>query len=369
MESGNIATADGFRTAYAEIFSNVGALAASLDDERSMLATGCPGWTVRDHVAHITDLESILIGRPRAEHIVPEGLRATSATSPASSWRSASMPAAHVPLADLLAEYRDVTEQRLARLATLEDSQLDEMGRGFFGESKVRSLLAIRVFDLWAHEQDIRRALHEPGGLDGIAAAHSRERMLMGAGNELQERVAPPAGTSIVFDVTGTGGALRSITFDGDRGRAGASIPDTPTSTLRLDLPTLTVLACGRSDDPGARSRVVVEGDQNLAEHRARGPGGDTVSRRSLSVVFVATLVLAGCGLQQDLSQVPSLGSGPTGPATPITAPTLTGTQFDWSSTQRTRRGARFLGFMVRSVQCRAARAQHACVAVGAEAA
>ena len=138
------------------------------------------------------------------------------------------------------------------------------MGRGFFGESKVRSLLAIRVFDLWAHEQDIRRALHEPGALDGIAAAHSRERMLMGAGNELQERVAPPAGTSIIFDVTGTGGALRSITFDGDRGRAGASIPDTPTSTLRLDLPTLTVLACGRSDDPGARSRVVVEGDQNL---------------------------------------------------------------------------------------------------------
>jgi hypothetical protein len=33
---------------------------------------------------------------------------------------------------------------------------------------------------------------------------------------------------------------------------------------LRLDLNTLTVLACGRSDDPMARSRVVVEGVQNL---------------------------------------------------------------------------------------------------------
>ena len=129
----------------------------------------------------------------------------------------------------------------------------------------MRSLLAIRVFDLWAHEQDIRRALHEPGGLDGLPAAHSRERMLMGVGNRAQERLGPPAGTVIVFDVIGPAGALRSITFDGEQGRSAATVPAGPASTLRLDLSTLTVLACGRSDDPGARSRVIVEGDQNLA--------------------------------------------------------------------------------------------------------
>jgi len=43
--------------------------------------------------------------------------------------------------------------------------------------------------------------------------------------------------------------------------------------------------------------------------------------------------MLAGCGLQQELSSVPSLGNGPTGPATAITAPTLSGEPFDWSST------------------------------------
>jgi uncharacterized protein (TIGR03083 family) len=264
MESGNITTAEGFRTAHTEIFSSVGALAGSLDDKRAMLPTGCPGWTVRDHVAHITDLESILIGRPRADHVVPEGLPYIR-NQPGMFMEVGIDARRSVPLADLLAEYREVTAERLAGLATLEDAQLDAMGRGFFGESRVRSLLAIRVFDLWSHEQDLRRALGEPGGLDGIPAAHSRERMLMGAGNELQERIAPPAGTWIVFDVTGPGGALRSIMFDGERGRAGATVPDLPASTLRLDLPTLTVLTCGRSDDPGARSRVVVEGDQNLA--------------------------------------------------------------------------------------------------------
>jgi uncharacterized protein (TIGR03083 family) len=264
MESGNITTADGFQTAYAEIFSNVGGLAAALDDERAMLPTGCPGWTVRDHVAHITDLESILIGRPRTDHTVPEGLPYIR-NQPGAFMEIGIDARRGMPLAELLAEYRDVTAERLARLATLEDSQLDQMGRGFFGESKVRSLLAIRVFDLWSHEQDMRRALHEPGGLEGVPAAHSRERMLMGAGNGIQDRLAPPAGTSLVFDVTGPGGALRSIVFDGERGRAGATIPEAPSATLRLDLPTLTVLTCGRSDDTGARSRVAVEGDQNLA--------------------------------------------------------------------------------------------------------
>jgi uncharacterized protein (TIGR03083 family) len=264
MESGNITTAEGFRSAYAEIFSNVGMLGEGLDDERALLPTGCPGWTVRDHVAHITDLEGILIGRPRVEHTPPEGLPYIR-NQPGAFMEIGVDARRDVPLRDLLAEYRVVTAERLNRLAALTDSQLDEMGRGFFGESRVRSLLAIRVFDLWAHEQDIRRALGEPGGLDGVAAPHSRERMLVGAAYELQERITPPAGTVIVFDVTGSGGALRAITFDGERGRSGATIPDAGASTFRLDLPTLTVLSCGRADDPGARARVVVEGDQNLA--------------------------------------------------------------------------------------------------------
>lgn len=55
--------------------------------------------------------------------------------------------------------------------------------------------------------------------------------------------------------------------------------------------------------------------------------------RRLLATGFVTALMLAGCGLQQDLSQVP-IGNGPVGPATPISAPTLTGSQFDWSSTR-----------------------------------
>jgi uncharacterized protein (TIGR03083 family) len=265
MESGNITTAEGFRKAYAEVFANVYAMAGDLDDGRAIVGIGCPGWTVRDAVAHIVDLESLLIGRPRPDHAVPEDLPYIR-NEPGKFMEIGVDARRGVPLRDLLAEYQDVTTERLLRLEDLEDSQLDEMGPGFFRPSRVRSFLAIRVFDLWSHEQDLRRALGNPGGFDGIPAAHSRERMVMGAGNTIQERLSPVAGSSVVFDITGPGGALRGIMFDGERGQAGADIPDTPAATLRLDLNTLTVLACGRCDDALARSRVAVEGDQNLGQ-------------------------------------------------------------------------------------------------------
>jgi thiol-disulfide isomerase/thioredoxin len=57
------------------------------------------------------------------------------------------------------------------------------------------------------------------------------------------------------------------------------------------------------------------------------------VNGRLLATAFVCVVTLTGCGLQQDLSSVPNIGTGPTGPATPITAPTLSGTPYDWSST------------------------------------
>ncbi len=56
------------------------------------------------------------------------------------------------------------------------------------------------------------------------------------------------------------------------------------------------------------------------------------MNRRLATAAFISALMLAGCGLQQDLSDVP-IANGPTGPATPITAPTVTGTPYDWSTT------------------------------------
>jgi thiol-disulfide isomerase/thioredoxin len=56
------------------------------------------------------------------------------------------------------------------------------------------------------------------------------------------------------------------------------------------------------------------------------------VNRRLAAAAILTALMLAGCGLQQDLSEVP-IGNGPTGPATPISGPTVTGAPYSWSTT------------------------------------
>lgn len=53
----------------------------------------------------------------------------------------------------------------------------------------------------------------------------------------------------------------------------------------------------------------------------------------AIAVAVTSALAVAGCGLQQSVSQVSDLGSGPTGPATPITAHTVAGAAYDWSET------------------------------------
>ena len=52
-----------------------------------------------------------------------------------------------------------------------------------------------------------------------------------------------------------------------------------------------------------------------------------------IGVAVLSALAVAGCGLQQSLSQVADPGNGPTGPATPITAQTVAGAPYDWSTT------------------------------------
>src|SRR4051794_31288809 len=56
------------RQAYLQSLLDVQALAHQLTPESLDLPTDCPGWSVRDHVAHVGGLESVLLGRSRPDH-------------------------------------------------------------------------------------------------------------------------------------------------------------------------------------------------------------------------------------------------------------------------------------------------------------
>src|SRR5262249_39529213 len=60
--------------ALEEVWRRIAGFGAELREDDWKLPTEVPGWTVQDNLAHLTDIESMLLGRPRPEHVVPDGL-------------------------------------------------------------------------------------------------------------------------------------------------------------------------------------------------------------------------------------------------------------------------------------------------------
>jgi uncharacterized protein (TIGR03083 family) len=127
--------------------------------------------------------------------------------------------------------------------------------------------MAIRVFDCWFHEQDIREALGRPGGLEGPVADHSLGRIARGLPFVVGKKAAAPQGTTVVFDVRGTPAIEVAIGVDG-RAAVLDATPSAPATRITLDRRTYARLAGGRWD--GARARgegvVDVEGDRELGD-------------------------------------------------------------------------------------------------------
>ena len=46
------------------VWASVDRLCAGLPDRDWELATGCPGWTVKDHLSHLVDYEARALGGP-----------------------------------------------------------------------------------------------------------------------------------------------------------------------------------------------------------------------------------------------------------------------------------------------------------------
>ena len=239
-------------------------LVSTFDDADWERATSCPGWSVKDQLSHIAGVESHLLGRPQPEHELPEGL--DHVTNDWGRFMEVDIDARRAwPPAQIVDEFREVAKERLAYLRGLPDD-LDQFSPSVFGaEVPLSRSLPIRVFDCWAHEQDIRRALDRPGHLSGIAPEVARDRTLRGWSIVWSTQMDPPLsdGTTIVVDVTGPSATTRTITVSGGRGDLSDELPAQPDVTLTMPLDALVRLGCGRTDaDP---TEVDVAGDSDVA--------------------------------------------------------------------------------------------------------
>lgn len=246
--------------ALSSTWSGLADACAGLSEAEWHLPTDLPGWTVKDNVSHLVGIERLLLGEPFPTHVLPDDL--PHVRNEAGRFMEVAVDLRRgVPGAEVLSEFRAVTASRLAALAPA--TSLEEETSWLGGARRpLGDVLSIRVFDSWAHEQDVRRAVRRPGGLASPAAHVSREWMLRGL-SRLAEDVPAAEGRSMLVTTTGALELASTVSF-------GAPADAEPDVRVVVDWETFVRLVCGRVFFDSVAATVALSGDVALGEELLR---------------------------------------------------------------------------------------------------
>ena len=236
-------------------------LVREIPPEQWDLPTDLEGWSVKDNVAHTAHLEAVLAGTP--EETI-EVAQAAHLKSPMSYYTEQGVLARRERSMEALAD--EIEQAVAARYAAL---RVDPPTDGSAAPSRtpggapwdVRTLLSNRPFDVWMHDQDVRRAIGRPGGYDCPGAQHALSVFGKALPMVVGKRLAPPSGTTIRLVVPDAG--LGWAVAVGDDGRASpVEEVETPTTSVTLSPEDFVVLAGGRRGLDA--TTPVIEGDDDL---------------------------------------------------------------------------------------------------------
>ncbi|HJQ05155.1 MAG TPA: maleylpyruvate isomerase family mycothiol-dependent enzyme [Nocardioides sp.] len=249
-------------------WQSIADLTSLLDDlpaEQWSTETDLPGWTVHDVVAHTAHLEHVAAG---GSHDDVDGIEVGApdhVRSPMSVFTEQGVIGRRdVAPAELVASIRRDTAVRREQLAEL-DIDPSVPADGLFGAIgwTWATLLRNRPLDVWMHEQDVRRAVGRPGGMDSAGAQHTADYLSEAFGFIVGKKVGAAPGTTAVLAVEGSPVVAVEVDESG-RGRRVAEEPASPTVRLAMGREAFVVAAGGRRPvDPAA---VTVEGDAELAQ-------------------------------------------------------------------------------------------------------
>lgn len=248
---------ENLRRCYASVDELVGGLSA----DQWAVPSLCPAWTVRGVVAHLGAIEHMLLG---AE---PGSMSENLPFGAVGEWL-----ADVEPLDDesFLARYRAVVAGRRAELDGYTDEQLERPSMTPVGPGTYGRFMAIRVFDYWVHEQDVRVPLGIPGHESGPAAEMAIDEIHRSLPYIVGKKVGLPDGMSITFELTGPVARRMHVVVDG---RAGlVEELDAADVTVVVDSTTFALLACGRIDpqEPIGAGRITWTGSDEWGDRAAR---------------------------------------------------------------------------------------------------
>lgn len=224
--------------------------------------TDLPGWDVHALVAHTAHLEQLLAGGRHEQVDVgdPPHVR-----SPVGTFTEQGVVARRDrSAAELIDEIRTATQARADTVAADPPTDPQALAHGLFGAMgwDVQTLLRNRPLDIWMHEQDLRRAIGRPGGLDTPPAAHTIDYLLDALGYVVGKRVGAPEGSTVRMHVVGH----KPIAVTVREGRAGRTrgvpSPEQATVSIDIDRDAFIVLAGGRRTPVAGSVRIT--GDVQL---------------------------------------------------------------------------------------------------------
>ena len=242
-------------------------LGAGATDEQWLLPTPCPGWSVGDVVAHLVDIEQMRAGSPRPEH-EPDWSTLPHVQGDFGRFTEVGVDRrrTHRRL-DVLAELAVIIAERRAQLDAVPAGA--EVIGPFGNPTTMDRLLRIRIFDTWAHQQDIRTAVGLDDGWDTDAAAIAQEQIVRALPYVWARTVGAPEGATVRIEVTDAV-LPRDVAVVAQAEGKGADVEPSADATVWLTAswPDVMRLACGRvdADDQQLRARLVLRGDPALGE-------------------------------------------------------------------------------------------------------
>lgn len=246
--------------AYDDALHSFHQLATTLRDDQWALPTDCPGWTVREQVAHVLALELQLGLQPLPPRLesYPAHVRNVSGEH----MENGIAALRDVEPADLVARLGVAVDEHLAQLRAT-DLDPETVVDGTLGSPvPLARFLPIRVLDVWTHGEDVRRAMGVEPLTTGPATRVAREQTMAFLPFFATDRAGVPAGSSYAIDAPGPLGGQVSVTVGEDGPEPSDGVRDDATVTLRMSDATLMLLACGRLAPEDADVEVV--GDEDL---------------------------------------------------------------------------------------------------------
>jgi uncharacterized protein (TIGR03083 family) len=247
-----------------EVWSATAQVLGELPPDAWDRPTDCPGWSVRDQVAHVIGTELGLLGTPSPP---PPDPMPDHVHNPIGASNEAWVdPRRDVPGTEMLAEFLDVTNRRLAELRAMPAERWAALGWSPVGEAPYAEFMHVRIMDCWVHEQDIRRALDRPGDRGGRGEQVALDRLTSSLGFVIGRRVAPADGTTVTVELSGPMPRELALAMQDRRAKVIEEIPAVPTVSISMPAEHFVRLACGRetSEAALATGEVAIAGDESL---------------------------------------------------------------------------------------------------------